>query len=152
MKFENALIFCAKIATLATYGAISFALIMPMFSILLDSMHPFLYGRWIYLYFSPIKYHIVFILCFLFGIPCILIIEKFSTNPFRYIFGGIMSSIVAWTILEEGTSHSLYAWSFPWLNNWKLGLFFIAHGAVTGILFTLTLFFLKLRKNFANSL
>lgn len=147
MKFRNTLILSAKITILAIYGTISAMLLAPIFLILLNSMDPFQYGRWIYLYQSPVKYHIIFILCFLFGIPSILIIEKFFTSPFRYIFGGIVSSIVAWTILEEGTSHPFYAWSSAWLTNWKIGLFFIAHGAVTGMLFTLTLFFLRPPRN-----
>jgi filamentous hemagglutinin len=145
-SIKKILIFFFKTLVLAICGVISSALLTPIFSIVLDLMHPYQYGQWIYLYHSPIKYKLVFIFCLIFGAPLILITDKLFTKPYRYVLSGAASSIAAWTILDGGTAHSSYIWNSSWPMNWKLGLFFLTYGALTGILFTLTLFILGIFK------
>lgn len=144
MKHVKSIVFLlAKTLTISICGVISLSYFLPFFPMILKSMHPFQYGHWIYIYYSPLKYTIGFVLCFIFGLPSILILEKwFPHVTARYLFGGAIASAVAFSILEGG----IYApsiWEKPWGINWQLGLFFIAYGIATGALYTFFIFIIR---------
>lgn len=150
MKYlKEIILFLAKPLLIGICGVISLQLFDPFFPLLLESMHPFHFGNWMYLYYSPIKSIIVFTLCVLFGTPSIFIIDRWLFNySSRHIFGGAITATIAWATMDSTISSTGNIFTSPWGINWHLALFFAAFGTTTGALYALLLKALeKLKKD-----
>lgn len=154
MKYlKGIILLLAKSLLFGICSIISLQLFSLFSPLILEFMHPFHYGNWIYFFNSPIKSEIVFIVFFSFGVPSILIIDRwFSLYPLRYVFGGAITAAIVWAVVDSNLSLTGNIFTSPWGNNWHLALFFSAFGIATGALYTLLLKALENKRKTNNTI
>lgn len=130
--------YLAKSLILAICSSIAFQISL-LSTLMAINPHHFLKNwGWDYLTDSIALSGIAFFICLIFGTPILIIIEIwFNHISFRFIKGGAIASLIAWIVLDSGTSNTPFLALAPGHLDWPLALIFMAIGTLTGILFTL---------------